>query len=441
MHIEALPGRVDPLSLHRLDPQRYPFLLQSAAAHPQAGRYDIVFAFPQESIEIGAGGDHAGFFAALDRLPLDASLTAEPHPLPFLGGWFLLLGYEAVRGVEPRLRLPDAPQALPDMLAVRCPAAVVVDRLRERTFCIAESDPAQLAQLRADVAAAVASPTRSASVTLIEHIEEDRPQRFLDGVQRIRDYLRDGDVFQVNLSRRWQARLLEGVSAAELFANLCSSNPAPFAGLAQWRGSTVLSSSPERLIEIDGGIAQTRPIAGTRARRDGDEDLRQREKLIGSLKERAEHVMLIDLERNDLGRVCVPGSVEVSELMTIESYAHVHHIVSNVRGRLRDGIGPGSALRAVFPGGTITGAPKVRAMEIIAELEGTGRGAYTGAMGYLSRHGRLDSNILIRSLLVENGVARFRAGAGIVADSEPAFELAETRAKARGLLLALGAQA
>jgi anthranilate synthase component 1 len=150
--------------------------------------------------------------------------------------------------------------------------------------------------------------------------------------------------------------------------------------------------------------------------------------------------MLIDLERNDLGRVCVPGSVEVSELMCIESYTHVHHIVSNVRGRLRAGVGPGEVLRAVFPGGTITGCPKVRAMEIIAELEGVGRGPYTGAMGYLSRCGRMDSNILIRSLVCEDGKVGLRAGAGIVADSQPLSELAETRAKARGLLLALGVQ-
>jgi anthranilate synthase component 1 len=323
---------------------------------------------------------------------------------------------------------------------VRCPAAVIVDRTSQRTLCIAESDPQQLQQMQKDLRAAANLPA-IARRELIDRIDEDPPQRFTDGVHRILEYLRAGDVFQVNLSRRWQARLQSGVDAVALYDQLRRANPAPFAGLAHWNGSTVLSSSPERLIELEGGIAQTRPIAGTRARREGDEDdLRQREKLIGSLKERAEHVMLIDLERNDLGRVCVPGSVEVSELMTIESYAHVHHIVSNVRGRLRDGVGPGSALRAVFPGGTITGAPKVRAMEIIAELEGVGRGSYTGAMGYLSRHGRLDTNILIRSLVVEHDTASFRAGAGIVADSEPAFELAETRAKARGLLLALGAR-
>jgi anthranilate synthase component 1 len=162
--------------------------------------------------------------------------------------------------------------------------------------------------------------------------------------------------------------------------------------------------------------------------------------LVGHPKERAEHVMLIDLERNDLGRVCVPGSVVVDELMTVESYAHVHHIVSNVRGVLRDDATPGQAIRAVFPGGTITGCPKVRCMEIIAELENEGRGPYTGAFGYLGRNGDLDLNILIRTLWMRGGRLRFRAGAGIVSDSVAALELAETRAKARGLLRALGVE-
>src|SRR6185503_15065919 len=179
---------------------------------------------------------------------------------------------------------------------------------------------------------------------------------------------------------------------------------------------------------------QTRPIAGTRARRAGDDDGARLRELIGHPKERAEHVMLIDLERNDLGRVCVPGSVEVDEFMTLESYAHVHHIVSNVRGTLRRNVTPAAIVRAVFPGGTITGCPKVRTMEIIAELEGVGRGAYTGSMGYLGIDGRMDLNILIRSLVCEAGRVTLRAGAAIVADSDAAFELAETRDKARGLL-------
>ena len=218
---------------------------------------------------------------------------------------------------------------------------------------------------------------------------------------------------------------------------LRAANPAPFAGLFVAAGRAVVSSSPERLVSVQGDVVQTRPIAGTRARFAGDDDAARIRELVGHPKERAEHVMLIDLERNDLGRVCEPGSVQVDELMTVESYAHVHHIVSNVRGRLRDDATPGAVIRAVFPGGTITGCPKVRCMQIIAELEQTPRGAYTGAIGWLNRDGDLDLNILIRSMELVGTEAVFRTGAGIVADSDPQHELEETRAKARGLLRAL----
>jgi anthranilate synthase component I len=257
-------------------------------------------------------------------------------------------------------------------------------------------------------------------------------------VRQVQRYLAAGDVFQVNLSRAWRARLRAGEDARSAYAALRAANPAPFA--ASWQGSgwAVLSSSPERLAAIHQGRVQTRPIAGTRARGATQaEDEEARKALLASAKDRAEHIMLIDLERNDLGRVCQPGSVRVSELMSLESYTHVHHLVSNVEGRLRAGVGPGSVLRAVFPGGTITGCPKVRCMEIIQELETGPRGAYTGTLGYLSRCGRLDSNILIRSLSVEGRDIHFRTGGGIVADSDPALELAETEAKARGLCLAL----
>jgi anthranilate synthase component 1 len=185
-------------------------------------------------------------------------------------------------------------------------------------------------------------------------------------------------------------------------------------------------------------VASTRPIAGTRPRAENScEDRQLSEDLIAHPKERAEHVMLIDLERNDLGRICEAGTVEVDEMMVLESYAHVHHIVSNVRGRLRMGVTPGEAIRAVFPGGTITGCPKFRCMQIIAELEDAARGAYTGSFGYLNRDGSMDLNILIRTLVKQGESLRFRAGAGIVADSDPHAELEETRAKARGLLEAL----
>jgi anthranilate synthase component 1 len=208
--------------------------------------------------------------------------------------------------------------------------------------------------------------------------------------------------------------------------------------MIHWDGVSIVSSSPERLLRVRDGCIATRPIAGTRPRSDDREyDRRLLDELLRDPKERAEHVMLIDLERNDLGRICEPGSVQVSEMMIVESYAHVHHIVSNVQGRVQATITPGAAIRAVFPGGTITGCPKVRCMQIISELEAVPRGAYTGSFGYLNRDGNMDLNILIRTMVVRNDEVRWRAGSGIVADSDPDAELRETRAKAKGLLRAI----
>jgi anthranilate synthase component 1 len=447
---QALPGARDLLPLAAADPQRYPCLLESVACGGTQARYDVLLAFPRDALTLHRDGcvrDSRGqdcgadFLAALDtawrtqRTQKDNSIH-----LPFGTGWAVFLGYELAAQIEPRLRLPPAPDdGMPLALALRCAAAIVVDRSAGQTFLIADHGNAELvAALRADLEGTPAYvPAPLGAVT----VEEDAPQHFLDGVARIHDYLCGGDTFQVNLSREWRATFAQPPSPAALYAQLRAANPSPFAGLLQWDGWAVVSSSPERLIELRGGIAQTRPIAGTRARVAGDDDAARTRELIGHAKERAEHVMLIDLERNDLGRVCVPGSIEVNELMTVESYAHVHHIVSNVRGRLREGVTPGQAIAAVFPGGTITGCPKVRCMEIIAELEGVGRGAYTGALGYLDRNGDLDLNILIRTLAAHGDQVRLRAGAGIVADSDAQRELDETRAKARGLLRALGSDA
>jgi anthranilate synthase component 1 len=287
------------------------------------------------------------------------------------------------------------------------------------------------------IAGRQAGENRSGPLLRGELAEED-PARYLEAVRRTKAYIRDGDIFQANLSRRWRGRLQAGVEQADIYRRLRASNPGPFAGIMRWGEHGVLSSSPERLLQVRGDMAQTRPIAGTRPRgADRRSDRALSSELIGHPKERAEHVMLIDLERNDLGRVCRPGTVEVNELMVVESYAHVHHIVSNVRGRLRPDVLPGDALRAVFPGGTITGCPKVRCMEIIDELEPDPRSAYTGSFGYLNRDGSLDANILIRTLQVDGAEISFRAGGGIVADSDAEAEVEETRAKARGLALAL----
>ena len=288
-----------------------------------------------------------------------------------------------------------------------------------------------------DVAASEAlSESRSLDASPI--IKEEDPSLFLEAVAIAKQYIARGDIYQANLSRGWSATMDQDVDANKIYKALRTANPGPFAGLIKWRGVSVVSSSPERLLQVKNGIASTRPIAGTRPRStDKAEDRQLLEELLAHPKERAEHVMLIDLERNDLGRVCDPGTVEVNEKMVVESYAHVHHIVSNVRGQLRAEITPGEVIRAVFPGGTITGCPKVRCMEIISELETGPRGAYTGSFGYLNRDGSLDLNILIRTLVIRDNQVTLRAGSGIVADSEPEAELSETRAKAKGLIRAL----
>jgi anthranilate synthase component 1 len=436
-------GRRDLLAPAAAFPDRYPCLLQSVLHGSAQARHDILFAFPREALMLSAdGGLHGapqppgegGFLAALDVAWQTERVAPHDDGLPFHGGWVLLLAYELAGEIEPRLRL-HAGDDLPVALALRCPAAAIVDHASQCTWLVAEEGHGHLLDL---MEADLAAPTTIPAMPPPAAIEEDAPERFLDGVGRIHQHLRNGDIFQVNLSRAWHARYTQPPVPAALYGALRAANPAPFAGLLQQPGWAVASSSPERLVEVRGGVAQTRPIAGTRPRVAGDDDAARIRELAAHPKERAEHVMLIDLERNDLGRVCVPGTVEVDELMVVESYAHVHHIVSNVRGRLRKGVTPGQVIAATVPGGTITGCPKVRCMEIIAALEQAPRGAYTGALGYLDRSGELDLNILIRTLTQVGTNVTLRAGAGIVADSVAAKELDETRAKARGLLRALG---
>ena len=283
-----------------------------------------------------------------------------------------------------------------------------------------------------------ANDTTSVSFDCGADIDEAPATEFITAVKRAKEHIAAGDIYQANLSREWHARVSSADCSERVYTALCAANPGPFAGIAHWRGTTIISSSPERLLEVRNGVASTRPIAGTRPRGHSDvSDGALSAELFAHPKERAEHVMLIDLERNDLGRVCKPGTVEVDEMMVLESYAHVHHIVSNVRGELLPGTTPGQAIAAVFPGGTITGCPKVRCMEIISDLEQAPRGAYTGSFGYLNRDGSLDLNILIRTIVRRGNDVWFRAGAGIVADSDAQAELAETRAKAAGLLRAV----
>lgn len=438
--LRTLPGAYDLLGLHGHRPDRYPFFLESAAPGGPRARYDILFAFPGARLVLERpGGLAGGFLKSLDRL-WQAEKTPHTTTLPFAGGWFLYLGYELAGEIEPVLRLPAAQDGFPLAMATRIPAAIVYDTETNETHLVAETGHAELLDaLAADLAQSWTAPGTDGGPLLAAPLFEEPSSRYLDNVERIKAYIAAGDVFQVNLARAWQGRLRDGTRPAEIYARLRKRNPAPFAGLACFGDRAILSSSPERLVERRGNLLQTRPIAGTRARdKNHAHDRGQTQNLLAHPKERAEHIMLIDLERNDLGRVAIPGSIAVDEFMSVESYAHVHHIVSNVRGCVQPEATPGDILRAVFPGGTITGCPKVRCMEIVAELEGAGRGPYTGAMGYLNRNGDMDLNILIRSILCEEDRVSIRAGAGIVTDSVPKRELLETRDKARGMIRALG---
>jgi anthranilate synthase component 1 len=462
------PIAAGPDSLRRLaysDPQAFPVLLDSAASGPLS-RYSILAAYPEATLwQDGNGQLHAagmplprgrGFLSALEAAWRADPVTgggvaggtlsaAARGPGPFQGGWMVFLGYELAAEIEPLLDLAarvhpagDAPAAF----ALRIPAGLVYDHVTRRAWLFAQGGREDRLEALSAALAALPGAWRAADVPV--RVEEEAPHRFRSRVEGALDYIRAGDIYQANLSRPWRGELDRHISlsvaTAALYERLRAVNPAPFAALAQFRNWRLLSSSPERLVRVSGGRVETRPIAGTRPRSGAaGEDQREIAALIAHPKERAEHVMLIDLERNDLGRICRAGSVHADEFMCIESYAHVHHIVSNVCGQLLPDLTPIDVVRAVFPGGTITGCPKFRCMQIIAELEGEARQAYTGALGFINADGSMDLNILIRSLTVRERSVEFRTGAGIVADSDWQRELAETRAKARGLLAALGA--
>ncbi len=430
------------LALHASNPERYPHLLTSNAAvinndNNELARYDILFACPQQTIK----SDKSDFLQQLDSVWQTEKTHVEKTHLPFSGGWFLYLGYELAQQIETGLNLPAAEDGLPVAFATRFPAAIIIDSQKQQTYLVCESKFKHCAeQIKTDLLSEFKKPKTSQPFN-IKKFQEDDESHYLQQLKKLHNYIVDGDVFQANLSRGWKTELdSPGISHASLYYQLSQSNPGPFNALVTLGDKAIISSSPERLIQVKNGCLQTRPIAGTRPRSSdcaADNDLSK--ELLAHPKERSEHIMLIDLERNDMGRVCKPGSIEVNELMVLESYQHVHHIVSNVRGELRDDVTPGQLIAAVFPGGTITGCPKVRCMEILAELEQVGRGAYTGSLGYLNHDGSMDLNILIRTITRNGEGLQFRAGGGIVVDSDPQNELNETRAKAKGLLHALQA--
>ena len=429
--IREIAGPGDLRALHRGNPSRYPFLLQSTTRGGELGRYDILFSAPGEVL---VADENTRFLDELDARWLRERTDATNSGLPFLGGWFLYLGYELAAEIEPALDLAPDP-LLPRAFAVRCRAALIFDHEAQTCHLVTETpDAMDVDSLQAEITELRSYHEEHANRAT--QIPEEEADIFTDAVRRAREYIASGDVYQANLSRSW---VTDGdFDANDIYASLCAANPGPFAGIARWGNIEVISSSPERLVRVRDGHVSTRPIAGTRPRSsDVQTDDSLSAELFTNAKERAEHVMLIDLERNDLGRICEPGSVEVDEMMVLESYAHVHHIVSNVTGRIAAEVTPGQAIAAVFPGGTITGCPKVRCMEIINELEQGPRGAYTGSFGYLNRDGSLDLNILIRTIVRTDAAVTFRAGSGIVADSDPEMELDETRAKAEGMLRAI----
>ncbi|NOZ54954.1 MAG: aminodeoxychorismate synthase component I [Gammaproteobacteria bacterium] len=474
---ERIDGDVDFLDLHELYPKRYPYLLQTVARQQsQQVEYDILFACPQHRLVLDGDGrlstdkalpvdsgllsasglvsadpteyHHSNFLTAFDEAWRSEKTACDAAvDLPFLGGWFIFLSYELAGQVEPSLALPRcSAEDLPIAFATRIPAAIIKNHHSNEIHIVVEHQSAasclplmvdDVRQCQARAANKVISTVFE--IPVVDDILEENANRYLRSVRQIKRYIKNGDVFQVNLSRLWQARLTARVSAADLYRRLRISNPAPFFALATYNQHAIVSSSPERLVRVSNQRIQTRPIAGTRPRGNSSaEDIHNRNELLAHPKERAEHIMLIDLERNDIGRVCVPGTVEVNELMVLESYAHVHHIVSNIQGQLAVNTSPSEIIRAVFPGGTITGCPKVRCMEILTELEQSPRGAYTGSLGYINHDGSMDLNILIRTLVKNQNAVSFRAGGGIVTDSMAEKELQETRVKAKGLLLALG---
>lgn len=391
-------------------------------------------------------------------LPFLRSLLAEKKadssrsypPLPFTGGWLGWLGYDLAWEIEKLPRLKSDPLPFPIAYWYEPASFAIVDRW-EQILWLAAADERELDILesrlhldpgRGDLTPTLSSPGRDFSAPTISPSFLTSQADYEDAVRQALKYIYAGDIFQTNLSLRFQVET--AAQSWTIYRHLQTINPSPFASYWQTPWGSVISCSPERLIQLEGNRVQTRPIAGTRSRGATVELDRQLEsELIANVKERAEHIMLVDLERNDLGKICQWGSVTVNELLTIERYSHVMHLVSNVTGILKPDSDPIDSIAALFPGGTITGCPKVRCMEIIEELEPFRRSLFYGSCGYLDWRGNLDLNILIRTLLFsrqrssELSTVWGQVGAGIVADSDPEREWYESLHKAEAQIAAL----
>jgi anthranilate synthase component 1 len=425
------------------------FLLESAD-QGRVGRYSFIGFRPRKVLRwsLGDPGDPYKLAAAelnrFDPAPLE-------HLPPFAGGAVGVFAYDLVRTVEPLGEPNPDPLGVPDLALMLTDVLVAFDHLK-RTITVlanvyADGDDLDVSYARAKdaigevrrrLAGAVPRPARPPAADRQAPVFTPNMSReqFEAMVARIIEYIYAGDAFQVVPSQRWSAPV--PLEAFSIYRGLRAVNPSPYMYFLDFGDFEVAGASPEPLITVTGRHVSTRPIAGTRPRgATGEEDRRMAEDLLADPKERAEHVMLVDLGRNDLGRVCEYGSVEVDEFMVVENYSHVMHIVSSVVGRLRAGVGALDALRSVLPAGTLSGAPKVRAMQIIDELEPVKRCGYGGAIGWVSYTGELDTCIHIRTVIVKDGVAHVQAGGGTVADAKPDYEFRESEAKSRAVLQAV----
>jgi anthranilate synthase component I len=424
------------------------FLLESAEQGQRVGRWSFLGFRPHTVIRLSLG-DRPDPYAVV-REELDRYRIAPLEGLPpFAGGAVGLFGYDLVRSAEPTVGEPNPdPIGVPDLALMVTDLLLAFDHLRHEVTVLANvfaggddldraygEAAAAVAEVRERLAGPVPRPdgARREPARLSSDLGS---QGFAAAVERSKEYIRAGDVYQVVPSQRWSGDCT--VDAFSIYRGLRTVNPSPYMFFLDFEDFEIAGASPESLVKVSDRRVEQRPIAGTRPRAGSTaEDLARAESLLADQKERAEHVMLVDLGRNDLGRVCEFGSVKVDELMAVETYSHVMHIVSSVSGELREGVSALDALRASLPAGTLSGAPKIRAMQIIDELEPSKRGPYGGAVGYLSYTGDLDTCIYIRSALVKDGRVHVQAGAGIVADSESDYEVRETEAKADAVLEAM----
>jgi anthranilate synthase component 1 len=439
------------LKLRALAPGAPAFLLESAEQGQRVGRWSFIGFRPQAVLRwsLADGGDPyalaAEHVARFDQAPI----AGGP---PFTGGAVGFFGYDLVRAVEPLGDPGPDPLGLPDMALMLSDVLVTFDHLKHTVTILANADLqaepdverayAAAAGAIGEVRCALAGPVPrgepgAVGVRQMPGFHSNMERASFEGmVERIVEYIYAGDAFQVVPSQRWSAAV--PVEAFSIYRGLRTVNPSPYMYFLDFGDFQVAGASPEPLLTVHGRHVSTKPIAGTRPRGTSpEEDRRIAGELLADEKERAEHVMLVDLGRNDLGRVCEYGSVTVDELMEVETYSHVMHIVSSVSGTLRAGVGAMDALRSVLPAGTLSGAPKVRAMQIIDELEPVKRGGYGGAIGYLSYAGDLDTAIHIRTVVVKDGVAHVQAGGGTVADAKPAYEYEESVSKAQAAMRAI----